>query len=193
MQQTQSSGVKKQNLYDKNLKNKTEIPTSLFSFLFSEIVQYILSKSDEEKDFDIEEKLSSFGYSIGEKVLELCCLREKGFKRETKIVSMLQLIHNNVWKMLFNKQADGLQKSTDDPDEYRIIENTPLVNKFITLQKGNSLNCASIFAGVIEGILNSADFRCKVSAFFYEIEGQSKTYYIIKFDSDVIARDNEIK
>jgi trafficking protein particle complex subunit 5 len=132
-------------------------------------------------------------YSIGEKVLELCSFRDKGFKRETKIVSILQFIHNNVWKMLFNKQADGLQKSTDDPDEYRIIENTPLVNKFITLQKGNSLNCASIFAGVIEGILNSADFRCKVSAFFYDIDGQSKTYYIIKFDSDVIARDNEIK
>ncbi len=189
----QQSQIKKQNIYDKNLKNKTEIPISLFSFLFSEIVQYILSKSDEEKDFDIEEKLSSFGYSIGEKVLELCSFREKGFKRETKIVSILQFIHNNVWKMLFNKQADGLQKSTDDPDEYRIIENTPLVNKFITLQKGNSLNCASIFAGVIEGILNSADFRCKVSAFFYDIDGQSKTYYIIKFDADVIARDNEIK
>ncbi len=106
---------------------------------------------------------------------------------------MLQFIHNNIWKMLFNKQADGLQKSTDDPDEYRIIENTPCANKFITLQKGNSLNCASFIAGIIEGILNSSDFRCKVSAFFYEIDGQIKTYYIIKFDSDIISRDNEIK
>jgi hypothetical protein len=68
-----------------------------------------------------------------------------------------------------------------------------MVNKFISLQKGNSLNCASFFAGIIEGILNSADFRCKVSAFFYEVEGQTKTYYIIKFDTEVIARDNEIK
>lgn len=95
--------------------------------------------------------------------------------------------------MLFNKQADGLQKSTDDNDEYRIIENTPLTNKFIYLQKGNSLNCASFFAGIIEGILNSADFRCKVSAFFHEADGQVKTYYIIKFDSEVIARDNDNK
>jgi hypothetical protein len=55
---------KKTNFYDKNLKTKVEIPISLFSFLFSEIVQYILTKSDEEKDFDIEEKLSCFGYSI---------------------------------------------------------------------------------------------------------------------------------
>jgi hypothetical protein len=189
----QSNTNKKADRYEKNLKVRSEIPISLFSFLFSEVVQYILSKSDEEKDFDIEEKLSCFGYSIGEKVLELCSLREKGFKRETKIVNMLQFIHNNVWKMLFNKQADGLQKSTDDSDEYRIIENSPITNKFITLQKGNSLNCASFFAGIIEGILNSSDFRCKVSAFFFEVEGQTKTYYIIKFDSDVIARDNEIK
>jgi hypothetical protein len=179
--------------YDKNLKTRSEIPISLFSFLISEMVQYILSKSEEEKDFDIEEKLSSFGFSIGEKVLELSAWREKNFKRDTKIVSILQFIHNNVWKMLFNKQADGLQKSTDDPDEYRLIENTPLINKYVSLQKGSSLNCGSLFAGIIEGILNSADFRCKVSAFFYEIEGQTKTYYIIKFDRDVITRDNDIK
>lgn len=184
---------KKANFFDKNLKTKTDIPISLFSFLFAEIIQYILSKRDEEKDFDIEEKLSCFGYSVGEKVLELASFREKGYKRETKIVSMLRFIHNNIWKMLFNKQADGLQKSTDDPDEYRIIENMPIVNKFITLQKGSTLNCASFIAGIIEGILNSADFRCKASAFFYEIDGQTKTYYIIKFDSEVIARDNELK
>lgn len=61
----QQGGIARKNNYmDKNIKNKTEIPTSLFSFFFSEIVQYILSKSDEEKDFDIEEKLSCFGYSI---------------------------------------------------------------------------------------------------------------------------------
>ena len=33
--------------------------------------------------------------------------------------------------------------------------------------------------GIIEGILNSADFRCKVSSYFYD---GGKTYYIIKFD-----------
>jgi hypothetical protein len=106
---------------------------------------------------------------------------------------MLQFIHNQVWKMLFNKQADGLQKSTDDPDEYRLIENSPVVNKFVCLPKENNLNCASFIAGIIEGILNSSDFRSKVSAYFAEVEGISKTFYIIKFDAEIIARDNEIK
>lgn len=126
-------------------------------------------------------------------MLELSFLREKNYKRELKIIPMLQFINNNVWKMLFNKQADGLQKSTDDPHEYRIIENFPIFNKFIPLSKLNSFNCASFTAGIIEGFLNSADFRCKVSAALFEIDGMFKTYYIIKFDENVIERDNEIK
>jgi len=106
---------------------------------------------------------------------------------------MLQFINNNVWKMFFNKQADGLQKSTDDPHEYRIIENSPIFNKFIPLNKLNNFNCASFTAGIIEGFLNSADLKCKVSAALFEIDAVFKTYYIIKFDENVIDRDNEIK
>ena len=50
------------------------------------MVQYMLSKSNDDKDFDIEEKLSSLGYPIGEKILELCSYKEKNYKREVKIV-----------------------------------------------------------------------------------------------------------
>ena len=139
------------NYYDKSLKEKKVVPVTTFSFLFGEMVQYMSSKSSSDKDFDLEEKLSSLGYPIGEKVLELCSVREKNFKKETKIVQMLQFIHNNVWKMLFGKQADGLQKSTDDEDEYRIIENSPITNRYIPYQKGQS-NCASFLGGIIEGI-----------------------------------------
>jgi len=96
--------------------------------------------------------------------------------------------------MLFNKNADGLEKSTEDQDEYRIIEISPLVNKYVSFIKGsNTMNCASFFGGIIEGFLNSADFRCKVSTHFQEIEKVLKTYYIIKFDADIIQRDSELK
>ena len=93
-----------------DLKKENNIPITSFSFLFSEMIQYMLNKSNDEKEFDLEEKLSSLGYPIGEKILEYCYVYEKNTKRETKIVSMLQFIHNNVWKILFGKQADGLQK-----------------------------------------------------------------------------------
>lgn len=152
-----------------------------------------MTKHNEDKELDLEEKLSSLGYPIGEKVLELCFIREKGMKRKLKINDMLIFIHNNVWQMLFNKQADGLQQSAEDEDEFRIVENTPLTNKYIFLQKNNTVNCASFFGGIIEGILNSADFRCKVSTFFYEVDKVTKTYYIIKFDREVIERDKKMK
>ena len=59
-----SSPSKKYNHYERNIKNKTDLPISLLSFLFSEIVQYVLSKSNEEEDISAEERLSCFGYSI---------------------------------------------------------------------------------------------------------------------------------
>ena len=39
--------------------------------------------------------------------------REKPGKRETKLVAMLQYIYTNMWKALFGRKADGLEKSKD--------------------------------------------------------------------------------
>ena len=80
---------KPKDFYDRNLKDRKYVPVTTFSFLFGEMVQYMQSKSSGDKDFDLEEKLSSLGYPIGEKVLELCSVREKNFKKETKIAKML--------------------------------------------------------------------------------------------------------
>ncbi len=63
MQQNQ----RKLNHYEKNIKNKTDLPISLLSFLFSEIVQYVLTKNNEGEDISAEERLSCFGYSIVKK------------------------------------------------------------------------------------------------------------------------------
>ncbi len=90
---------------------------------------------------------------------------------------------------LENKLMDC--KKAEDEDEFRIIEQNPIINKYIEVPKNSSTNCAAFIAGIIEGILNSADFRCKVSPFF--IENNTKTLYIIKFDKDVINRDNKMK
>lgn len=65
MQQNQ----RKLNHYEKNIKNKTDLPISLLSFLFSEIVQYVLTKNNEGEDISAEERLSCFGYSIVKLVL----------------------------------------------------------------------------------------------------------------------------
>ena len=60
-----------------DLKKENNIPITSFSFLFSEMIQYMLNKSNDEKEFDLEEKLSSLGYPIGEKILEYYHVLEK--------------------------------------------------------------------------------------------------------------------
>ena len=184
----------KKSVYDRSIAEKKQVPLSTFSFLFSEMIQYIVTKHNEEKELDLEEKLTSLGYPIGEKILEWCfLLKEKNYKRKLKINDILIFIHNNVWQLLFGTQANGLQQSAEDEDEYRIVEDSPLTNKHIFLSQNNPVNCASFFGGIIEGILNSADFRCKVSTYFFDVENKRKTYYIIKFDKDVIERDKNMK
>ena len=52
-----------------------------------------------------------------------------------------------LWKTLFGKEADKLEHANDDERTYYVIENEPLVNRFISVpkDKGKSFN-----------------FRCKV-------------------------------
>lgn len=53
-------------------------------------------------------------------MLELLVWREKSAKRETRVLGVLYFIHNVVWKFLFGKQADSLEKSTENEDECEI-------------------------------------------------------------------------
>ena len=57
------------------------------------------------------------GYRVGQRVLELIVWREKNSRRETRILGILQFIHTIVWKTLFGKPADSLEKSRENEDE----------------------------------------------------------------------------
>ena len=48
------------------------------------------------------------GYHIGERLLNLIFIRDKQFKRETRLINILIFIKNSVWKTLFGKEADKL-------------------------------------------------------------------------------------
>lgn len=66
---------------------------------------------------DLEKKLEEAGYGIGQRMTELIGVREKSTKRETRLVNMLQYVTNVVWKHLFNKSADNLERSMENEDE----------------------------------------------------------------------------
>lgn len=141
---------------------------------------------------DLEKRLNELGYRIGQRVLELVTLREgsKAAKRETKILGLLQFVHTTVWKTLFGKPADALERSNDATNEYMIIDNAPLVNQFISVPREMSqLNCAAFVAGIIEAVLDGSLFTAQVTAHTVETdEFPQRTVFLVKFDQSVIER-----
>ena len=88
-------------------------------------------------------------------------------------------------KNLFGKEADKLERANDDEKTFYIIEKEPLVNRFISVPKDKgSLNCAAFVAGIIEAVLDGANFPAKVSAHWHK-----GTTFMVKFEESVIARD----
>ncbi|KAE9552071.1 hypothetical protein FO519_004728 [Halicephalobus sp. NKZ332] len=140
-------------ILDKSLsKGKNEINLSTFALLFAEMVKYAHNKVSTVQE--LQEKLAEYGRFVGVRLLDVIVLREKSYKRDTKLLSMLMFIKGTVWKNLFNKEADKLERSNDDPCRYFLIEKDPLVNTFISLPKDKSnLNCASFIAGIVEAFL----------------------------------------
>lgn len=65
--------------------------------------------------------LNTLGYRIGTRVLELMAWRvesgSKAPKREVRFLPALMLIHTQVWKAVFGKQADAIEKSVSNEDE----------------------------------------------------------------------------
>lgn len=178
--------------YDKSLNKKVfEINLSSLSFLFCEIVSW--SHKHSKGIQDLENRLNGLGYQIGQKFLELVKIREglKYSKRETKIVELLQFIHSSFWKAVFGKIANELEKSQDVNNEYMIIDNCPLVSKFINVPKDyGNLNCSAFVAGIIEGALDSSGFFANVTAHSMPQEGSPlRTVFLIKFDDLVIMRE----
>ncbi|CDO52051.1 hypothetical protein DV495_005191 [Geotrichum candidum] len=190
-----STSISTKSIYDKNLNRRApEVSLSSFSFLFSEIIQNLQKKANGIQD--LEKRLNELGYHIGQRLLELTTLRDgKLAKRETKVLGVLQLIHSIIWRQIFGKQADGLEKSRDSDFEYMLIDNTPLVSQFISVPKEMSqLNCAAFVAGIIEAILDGYQFTANVTAHTVETdEFPLRTVFLVKFEPDVVTRELSYK
>ena len=131
---------------------------------------------------ELQSKLAEIGYNVGQRVVEVMLIREKNFRREIRLISMLIFIRNKVWLHLFGKEADKLEQANDDKNTCRlhfdfsyricfkdfffnlcfidyIIEHEPIVNKFISVPKDKKfINCAAFIGGIIEAILNECNF-----------------------------------
>lgn len=82
-----------------------------------------------------------------------------GPPRTIRLLPLLQYIHSTLFKYLFNKPADGLEKSTDAPDEYMVYDNDPLLTRSIEVpDEMSSLSCSAITAGIVEAVMDGWGF-----------------------------------
>lgn len=118
-------------------------------------------------------RLAEIGAEVGHRITDLLVVREKGGKREIKLLNVLLFIKSTVWKSLFGREADKLEHANDDERTYYIIEKESLVNKFVSVPKDKgSLNCASFVAGIVEAVLCDCGFVSSFNCPFFQIINQ---------------------
>ncbi len=109
------------------------VSLSTFGFLFAEFISYYQQRVTSMSD--LETRLESAGRDVGVRFLELVAFRDRGGKRESTVVGMLQFVSGPAWQCLFGKNADALEKSTEQPNQYMIREDEPITNTFISMPK----------------------------------------------------------
>lgn len=148
---------------------------------------------------DLEKRLNAQGHPLGLSLLDLLLYREppRSQLRPQNIIALLQFITTTLWRHLFGRPADALEKSSnpDTPDEYMISDNDPLCNVYVSVPKEmNQLNCAAYVAGIIEGACDGAGFAARVTAHSVGKgeEGElwpGKTVFLVKFQEEVVERE----
>ncbi|PAA84597.1 hypothetical protein BOX15_Mlig019976g2, partial [Macrostomum lignano] len=170
------------------LRPKTDLPLATFSLLLSEMIKYSNGRSRTVQE--LQSKLADFGRHIGSRSLDLLFFRERNGRRELRLKNALFLVKSSLWRMLFGKDCDDLEQSTDDERTFYFVEREPVTNRFVSFsQKADTnVNCAAFIGGVLEGALCSAGFQCQVATFF----SNDVTYYEVKFEPSVLTRDRSL-
>lgn len=101
----------------------------------------------------------------------------KAPKREIRFLPALMSIHTQVWKAVFGKPADAIEKSVENADECAshfcvspaqkcieltldmIIDNDPPIERHISVPRDMSqLSCSSFTAGIVEAVMDGLGF-----------------------------------
>jgi hypothetical protein len=123
-------------------------------------------------------------------------------------MSILQLVSATVWKSLFGKPADSLERSIDNADEYMIVDYEPITSTFVSVPSDlGQLSADSYISGIIAGVLEGSGFPARVTAHTVPMEEgeytskmsgtssstllhrRDKAVFLVKFSKEVLARD----
>jgi trafficking protein particle complex subunit 5 len=104
----------------------------------------------------------------------------KAPKREIRFMpALMSIISTQLWKAVFGKPADAIEKSVENADECMcsviapysrvnpvdladmIIDNDPPIERHISVPRDMSqLSCSSFTAGIVEAVLDGLGFVC---------------------------------
>mmetsp|Transcript_22870 Transcript_22870/g.48650 ORF Transcript_22870/g.48650 Transcript_22870/m.48650 type:complete len:212 (+) Transcript_22870:102-737(+) len=184
-----------------------QISLSSFAYLYSELVQYHQNRVDSISE--LERRLESSGYGVGLKMLELISYRNREHKRETRLMNMLHFVSTQVWRALFGKPADSLERSVENADEFMIVDNEPLTSTFCSVPADfGQLSVDAYMSGIVAGVLSGAGFSARVTAHSVALEEgerttlttnnttnsslpprKDKAVFLVKFAPEVLERD----
>lgn len=175
------------------VQSRRGVHLSAYALLFAELIQYAQTRVLSVADLEV--RLGELGSEVGRRALELIMLREKMQRREIRVLGALRFVTATAWKHLFGKQADSLERVKDRGNEYIIVENAPLLTRYISVPPdlAAELNCNAFVAGIVSGILVSSGFECTVTA--HNVPRQDgvayppKTVLVIRFSEGIVARD----
>jgi len=192
---------------DRVRSSEANVSLSAFAYMYSELVQYHQGRAASISE--LERRLESAGYGVGLKVLELVAYRAKETKRETRLMSILHYVSSSVWKSLFGKSADSLERSIDHADEFMIVDYEPITSTFVSVPSDlGQLSADAYLSGIIAGVLDGAGFSARVTAHSVKIEEgevatgsggvfsvpgmpprKEKAVFLVKFSPEVLSRD----
>lgn len=121
-------------------------------------------------------------------------------------MNILQVVSTQVWKSLFGKPADSLERSIDHADEFMIVDYEPLTSTFVSVPSDfGQLSVDAYMSGIIAGVLTGAGFSARVTAHSVKLEAnenpasnnnnstlpprREKAVFLVKFAPDVLERD----
>lgn len=135
-------------------------------------------------------------------------------KREIRLMSILHFVSSSVWKSLFGRAADSLERSIDHADEYMIIDYEPIASTFVSVPTDlGQLSADAYVSGIIAGVLDGAGFAARVTAHNVKVEEgeytanrqggsgsggntvpgipprKNKAVFLVKFSPEVLSRD----
>eukprot|EP01064_Diplonema_japonicum_P009609 TRINITY_DN17083_c0_g1_i2.p2 TRINITY_DN17083_c0_g1~~TRINITY_DN17083_c0_g1_i2.p2 ORF type:complete len:127 (+),score=38.57 TRINITY_DN17083_c0_g1_i2:259-639(+) len=122
--------------------------------------------------------------------------------RETDLVRFLTFIEKTVWKVLFGKQADNLaivaanQANGQPHDVYCILDTDPVVSHFVcNPPEFKKLSSTAFVAGIVAGMLDSAEFPAEVTAFAKNSDDtrSREIVFEIHFKKHVLQRHEKMK